>query len=71
MASGLAPSTLCGGLPGVTNGLTWSATNTLGCHSSSAQGCCKTLCNKSNFPNGNSCKPLTTCTSGQKGGCCK
>ena len=68
---GNAPSTLCGGNAGVTNGLTLTTTDGMTCHANSAQGCCHSVCMKSPNPNSNACKPFKSCVSGQNGGCCK
>ena len=58
---GNAPSTLCGGSAGVTNGLSLTTSSGLTCHANSAQGCCHTVCMKSPNPNSNACKPFKSC----------
>jgi hypothetical protein len=68
---GTAPSKLCGGQAGISNGLTLTTTDTLTCHANSAQGCCHTMCVNEPNPKSHACKPAKSCASGQKGGCCK
>jgi len=76
-----APSNLCGGQQGTTNGATFTATSAVSCHANSEQGCCHNVCfrfhDKFNDRGGTfsnmSCKPEKQCESPEMqkhGNCC-
>jgi hypothetical protein len=76
-----APSSLCGGQQGTTNGATFTATSAVSCHANSAQGCCHNVCfrfhdkfnNRGGTFSNTSCKPEKQCESPEMqkhGNCC-
>jgi hypothetical protein len=77
-----APSNLCGGLGGTTNGATFTATSSVGCHANSEEGCCHNVCfrfhcqyqDQGGSFSDRSCKPEKQCESPEKrehGPCCR